>query len=122
MASTETSAVSMRARVWATNSSSEPSRMGRGSTITVAPHSQVAWMAVTSGREVGPSRATRCAGPDAPALQADGHAPGVEVQLGPGHPDGGGRVGPDEGHPAVAGRTPWRCARAGSNRRVALPV
>ncbi len=63
MATTETSAVSMRARVWVTNSSSDPSRMGRGSTMAVAPQSQVAWMAVTSGRDVGPSRATRLPGP-----------------------------------------------------------
>ena len=46
------------ARVWATNSSIEPSRIGSGSTTSVAPHSHTAWMAVTSGRVVGPSRAT----------------------------------------------------------------
>src|SRR5690606_12187364 len=47
-----------RWRVWATNSSTDDSRIGSGSTTTVAPASQVAWMAVTSSRVVGDSRAT----------------------------------------------------------------
>ncbi len=54
----ETSALVMRTRVWWTNSSIDDSRIGRGSTTTVAPLSQMAWIAVASGREVGPRRAT----------------------------------------------------------------
>ena len=52
------SALATRARVWATNSSKLPRRMGSGRTTTVAPASQVAWIAVTSPRDVGPKRAT----------------------------------------------------------------
>ncbi len=59
----ETSALAIRVRVCATNSSMEDNRIGSGRTTTVAPASQMAWMAVTSGREVGPSRATCEPGP-----------------------------------------------------------
>ena len=52
-----------RVRVWATKSSREFIRMGRGSTTAVAPASHTAWMAVTNAREVGPSRATWLPGP-----------------------------------------------------------
>ena len=53
----------MRCRVWATNSSIDPSRIGSGSTTRVAPVSHVAWMADTSGRVVGDSSATWSPGP-----------------------------------------------------------
>ncbi len=59
----DTSALMMRVLVWATNSSIEESRMGSGSTTTVAPVSQIAWIAVASGREVGPRSATWSPGP-----------------------------------------------------------
>src|SRR4051812_6110451 len=45
-------------RVWATNSSIEARRMGRGRTTAAAPVSHVAWMAVTRALVVGPRRAT----------------------------------------------------------------
>ena len=57
------SAARTRVRVWATKSSRELIRIGRGSTTTVAPASHTAWMAVTKGREVGPRRATWAPGP-----------------------------------------------------------
>ena len=52
------SALRMRWRVWATNSSIEDRRIGSGNTTMVAPASHVAWMAVTSSRVVGDSSAT----------------------------------------------------------------
>ena len=70
----------MSRRVWATKSSIDASRIGRGSTTTVAPASHVAWIAVTNGRVVGPSRATWLPGPIAPGLQGGGHAAGVVVE------------------------------------------
>ena len=48
----------MRARVELTNSSIEPIRIGRGSTIDAAPASQQPWMVVTRARLVGPRMAT----------------------------------------------------------------
>ena len=53
----------MSRRVWATKSSIDASRIGRGSTTTVAPASHVAWIAVTNGRVVAPSNATWLPGP-----------------------------------------------------------
>ncbi len=52
------SALEIRARVCSTNSSIEPIRIGRGSITTVAPASQVAWIAVTRSRVVGPINET----------------------------------------------------------------
>ena len=46
------------------------SRIGRGRHTTVAPASQVAWIAVTNGRVVGPSRATWPPGPTPRAWRA----------------------------------------------------
>lgn len=53
----------MRWRVWLMNWSNEPIRMGSGSITTQAPHSHVAWIAVTSDRVVGPRMATWWPGP-----------------------------------------------------------
>ena len=61
-----------------------------GSIATVAPASQVAWIAVTSSRDVGPRMPDGVAGPDPARLERGGHAPGVVVELGP--TDGVGRV------------------------------
>ena len=58
-----TSAFAMRSCVCCTNSSMEPSRIGRGNATTVAPARNVAWIAVTSGREVGPRMPTCVPGP-----------------------------------------------------------
>ncbi len=79
---TSQSALRMRARVWATNPSSDAIRIGSGSMTTQAPHSQVAWIAVTSSRVVGPSTATCDPVRDAPGLQRRGHRAGVPVELG----------------------------------------
>ena len=57
------SAFATRRRVASTNSSIEPSRIGSGSIATVAPVSHVAWIAVTSARDVGPSSPTVTPGP-----------------------------------------------------------
>ena len=75
----------MRARVCATNSSIEPSRIGSGSITVAAPQSHVAWIAVTSGRVVGPRIADVCAGADAAGLERGGHGAGVVVELAPRH-------------------------------------
>ena len=80
-----------RRRVASTNSSIEPSRIGSGSIATVAPVSHVAWIAVTSARDVGPSSPTVDAGPGAAGLERGGHGAGLVVELGP--RDGLGRVG-----------------------------
>ena len=56
--SNEMSAARSRVRVWLANSSMEPSRIGSGSTTSVAPVSQTASRTVTSGRVVGPRTAT----------------------------------------------------------------
>src|SRR5215212_9513875 len=48
----------MRDRVELTNSSMEPIRIGKGSTMAAAPASQQPWMVVTRARLVGPSMAT----------------------------------------------------------------
>ncbi len=71
--------------------------MGSGSTTTVPPASQVAWMAVTSSPEVGAEQADMAAGADTSSLQVGGHPAGVDVQIRPRHPDGGARFGADEG-------------------------
>ena len=59
----DASALATRRRVASTNSSIDPSRIGSGSMATVAPVSQVAWIAVTSAREVGPRSPTVTPGP-----------------------------------------------------------
>ncbi len=56
---TRASALWIRWRVWATNSSIDDSRIGSGSTTIAAPASHVAWMAMTSSFVVGDSSATR---------------------------------------------------------------
>ena len=60
---TVASAFAIRRRVWRANSSMEPRRIGSGRHTSVAPASQVASIAVTSAREVGPSSATWSPGP-----------------------------------------------------------
>ena len=75
----------MRARVCATNSSIEPSRIGSGSITVAAPHSHVAWIAVTSGRVVGPRIATWAPGATPARLERGGHRAGVVVELAPRH-------------------------------------
>ena len=65
------------------NCSSAPIRIGRGMVTSAAPVSQMAWMAVTSWRVVGPSRATWSPGSDAPGLEAGRHGPGLVVELRP---------------------------------------
>ena len=58
MITTVASARSMRRRVWSTNSSIEPSRIGSGRATTAPPASQIACNDVTSARDVGPMTAT----------------------------------------------------------------
>src|SRR3989442_7380257 len=53
----------MRRWVWSTKSSIDDNRIGRGRTTAVALVSHVASMALTKGRDVGPSRPTRDPGP-----------------------------------------------------------
>ena len=71
--STTTSPVSalvMRVRVWSTNSSMDPRRIGRGRATTVPPARNVAWMVVTSARVVGPRMPTCTPGPTPRACSA----------------------------------------------------
>ena len=62
------------------NSSIEPSRIGNGRHTSVPPASHVAWIAVTSGRDVGPRMRDVVAGPDAARLERGGHGAGVVVE------------------------------------------
>ena len=48
----------MRVRVPSMNESSEPIRIGSGSTMLATPANQQPWTMVMSAREVGPSTAT----------------------------------------------------------------
>ena len=60
---------------------SSPSASAAAARRRVAPASQLAWMAVTSGRLVGPRMATWSTGADARGLQAGRDDPGVVVEL-----------------------------------------
>ena len=81
------------------------------------PASQIAWIAVTSGREVGPEDADVDAGSDAARLERGGHGPGFVVELAPRHPVGsfaGGRR-PHEGDRAAALRGSFETRGDGSH-------
>ena len=77
----------MRPRVWATNSSIEAMRIGSGSTTTVAPASQMAWMAVTSARDGRAEDGHVVAGAHPEGLERGGVAAGLVVELGARHGD-----------------------------------
>src|SRR5947207_1619182 len=84
------SAWTMSLRVCATKSSIEANRIGSGSTTTVAPASQVAWMAVTHGRVVAPvdddagggNELAHCGNRVGMGLQVDDHHVGAGALLG----------------------------------------
>ena len=65
---------------------STPSRIGSGSITVAAPHNHVAWIAVTSGRVVGPRIATCVPGATPRAWRAAAMRARVVVELGPRHP------------------------------------
>ena len=88
------------ARVWATNSSIDASRIGSGSTTTVAPASQMAWIAVTSARVVGPEQARR-------GRPGRRRAPGGRRPC-RGPPRGAGRTGPRRCSPPTTKVSAWR--------------
>ena len=73
----------MRTRVPLTNSSSEPIRIGSGSTIEAAPTSQQAWMVVTRPRVVGDRMATWSPGSMPRACSVAPTIAGLLVELRP---------------------------------------
>ena len=75
----------MRDRVDSTKASSEPIRIGNGSTMLAAPASQHPWIVVTSARLVGPRIATWSPGTMPACLERRGDGASVGVDLGPRH-------------------------------------
>ena len=92
-------------RVWTTNSSIEPSRIGSGSTTSAAPASHVAWMAVTSVAGRRPEQRDVVAGPDPSSLKHGLPWPGPRRGTAP--------TAHDSGSPPVTNVTVW--PRAGGH-------
>ena len=83
------------------NASSEPIRIGSGSTMLAIPASQQPWMIVISCREVGPRIATWSPGHQTASLQRGADDPGFVVNFAPGNERLSGRRshgGSDESH------------------------
>ena len=88
------------ARVWSTNSSIDPSRIGSGSATTVPPASHIGLDGGDQRAGGRPEHADVDPGAHAAGLERGGHAPGVVVESGPLDPVGGAGVarrGTDEG-------------------------
>ena len=75
----------MRARVELTNSSSDPIRIGSGSTIEVIPANQQPRNVVISARDGGAEHGDVIPGSETTCLQCGADAAGLVVQLSPRH-------------------------------------
>ena len=105
----------MRARVDSTNASSEPIRIGSGSTIDAMPAIQQPRTIVISARLVGPRMATWSPGTRPLRLQRGADGAGLVVELAPRDVDCGSPSGVTE---APTKRTPVGESAAGSSRVV----
>ena len=106
----------MRARVDSTNSSSEPIRIGSGSTIDAMPAIQQPRTIVISARLVGPEHGDVIARARAPGLQRGADGSGLVVELAPRHELGAPSAVTD----APTKRTPVGASAARSSRSIVL--